>query len=159
GSGVLRAMKFVRYLPQHGWNPDVLTTTCNAYERVDANAPTVAPEVEVTRAFALDAQRQLSFRGRYFAFTARPDRWASWALTAIPMGVRAIYRRRIDVILVTFPIASAAFIGWALHRLTGKPLVVDFRDSMTEDNYPSDPKTWRICRWIETRLIKSASRV
>lgn len=160
GSGVLRASKFVRYLPEHGWTPHVLTTSSNAYERIDPKARNiVSPDVPVARAFTLDAQRQLAFRGRYIGWTALPDRWANWAVTGIPLGLQTIYRNHIDVILVTFPIASAALIGWALHRITGKPLVMDFRDSMTEDNYPTDPRTWRIYRWIEKRVVESASRL
>jgi glycosyltransferase involved in cell wall biosynthesis len=66
--------------------------------------------------------------------------------------------------LSTFPIASAILIGWLLHRLTGKPWIVDFRDSMTEPDYPRDPATWKVYRWLEkiaerdaTRLIFTAS--
>jgi glycosyltransferase involved in cell wall biosynthesis len=36
---------------------------------------------------------------------------------------------------------------------------MDFRDSMTEENYPSTPKLWRVFRWIEKRVVESASRL
>ena len=96
------------------------------------------------RVFALDTQRHLSFRGRYPRALALPDRWVSWCLGAILSGYRTIRREKCDVILTTFPIASAVLIGWILHRLTGTPWVADFRDSMTEPDYPRDRSTWRV---------------
>ncbi len=159
-SGAQRPTKFVRYLPENGWTPYVLTANKEIYDIEDRKGEGgVAADVHITRALALDAQRHLAVRGRYFGWTALPDRWISWALSAIPKGAHTIYRNGVDVIVVTFPIASAAFIGWALHRITGKPLVMDFRDSMTEEHYPSDPKMRRVYRWIEKRVIESASRL
>jgi hypothetical protein len=63
------------------------------------------------------------------------------------------------VILTTFPIASAVLIGWILHRLTGTPWVADFRDSMTEPDYPRDRSTWRVYRWLEQTTVRDASRL
>src|SRR5262249_14665631 len=46
-----------------------------------------------------------------------------------------------------------------LHKLTGKPWVVDFRDSMTEDDYPRDRTTWRVWRWLEGQAVRRASLI
>src|SRR5688500_18545102 len=156
GSGVHRATKFFQYLPENGWTPYVLTAGTLAYENVrEIRQPEIdANAARVSRAFALDAGRHLSLKGRYFGWTATPDRWASWILTAIPKGFALIYRRKISVIVVTFPIATAVLIGLLLHRLTGKPLVVDFRDSMTEEGYPRDPQMRAIHRKIERSIME-----
>jgi len=159
-SGVLRALKLCRYLPENGFQPAVLTLHPRAYERTDASQlAEISPDVRVVRAFALDTQRHLSIRGRYLRAMALPDRWVSWCLGAIPAGLRLIRRERTDVIFSTFPVPSAVLVGWLLHRLTGKPLVVDLRDSMTEDNYPPDPLTRRAVRWIEKRAVRDAARI
>jgi glycosyltransferase involved in cell wall biosynthesis len=159
GSGVHRAVKFSTYLPQHGWKPYVLTVSRWAHKQTDDRMlADVSPEVSVTHAFALDAQRQLSFRGRYFGWSSLPDRWANWIAAAIPAGLYLIYRNGIDVIVVTFPITTSVLIALILHRLTGKPLVVDFRDSMTEDTYPADPFVRRIWRRIEKAVMQRGSR-
>ena len=50
-------------------------------------------------------------------------------------------------------------IGWMLHRLTGKPWIVDLRDSMTEDDYPRDPAIRRHLRKLEARAVRDASRI
>ena len=89
---------------------------------------------------------------------ALPDRWVSWWLGAIPAGLRLVRQLRPDLLWSTYPIATAHLIGLTLHRLTGIPWVVDFRDSMTEDSYPQDALTWRSYRWIEEQSVKYGSR-
>lgn len=160
GSGILRSLKFCLHLPSFGWLPTVLTANPLAYESVGTSQLEDIPvNVRVFRAFALDAQRHLAVRGRYFRWTALPDRWASWCPAAVLCGVYAIYRHRIDVILTTFPIGSAALIGLILNVLTGRPWIADFRDSMTEDEYPRYLLTRRIYRWIESQAARRASRL
>jgi glycosyltransferase involved in cell wall biosynthesis len=159
-SGYLRSLKFCRYLPEHGWQPSVLTVHPLAYEQTNPSQLTDIPSsVSVSRVFALDTRRHLSFRGRYLRVMALPDRWVSWCLGAIPAGLLLLRRQKCEVILSTFPIASALLIGWLLHRLTGKPWIVDFRDSMTEPDYPRDPLTWKVYRWLEKIAVRDASRL
>jgi glycosyltransferase involved in cell wall biosynthesis len=160
GSGILRILKFCRFLPEFGWQPVVLTAAARAYECTDnALLAQIPANVPVVRAFALDAQRHLSFRGRYLKWLALPDRWSCWSLAAVWNGLRLVRRHKVDVIVTTFPIATAVLIGFFLHKLTGKPWVADFRDSMTEDNYPEDPLTRRVYRWIESKAVSHASRL
>ncbi len=159
-SGYLRSLKFCRYLPEEGWQPRVLSVNPRAYERTNPSQLNEIPaSVHVDRVFALDTQRHLSFRGRYLRTMALPDRWVSWCLGAIPAGYQAIRREKYDVILTTFPIASAVLIGWILHRLTGTPWVADFRDSMTEPDYPRDRSTWWVYRWLEQKTVQDAARL
>ena len=111
-SGVLRALKFCRYLPEFGWMPTVLTVKPSAYERTDAMQLNDIPtDVDVLRVFSLDARRHLSFRGSYPKVLALPDRWSSWLLAGVAAGLRAIKRKQIDAILSTYPTATAVMIG------------------------------------------------
>jgi glycosyltransferase involved in cell wall biosynthesis len=158
-SGLLRSLKFCRYLPEFGWLPTVLTISPHAYESTDPSQIAEVPAaVKVIRAFGLDSRRHLSVWGRYLRTTALPDRWITWSLGAIPAGVYAIRKHKIDVIFTSYPIASAVLIGYFLHILTGKPWLVDFRDTMTEEGYPEDPSTRRIYQWIERKAIQHGSR-
>jgi len=158
GSGILRMLKFCRFLPDSGWNSVVLTASERAYEKTDSTLLKDIPaKVPVIRAFALDTRRHLAFRGRYARWMALPDRWVSWVPSAVAAGLYLIRRRRADVILTTYPVASAVLVGLILHKLTGKIWVVDLRDSMTEDDYPRDPFVRKIYRWLEKNVIKSAS--
>ena len=157
-SGLLRSLKYCRYLPETGWLPTVLSVRPLAYERTEQSLlRDIPPEVSVVRTLALDTRRHLSIKNRYANWMALPDRWVSWCLSAIPAGLYIIYRKRIDLIFTTFPIATAVLIGLVLHRLTGKPWVVDFRDSMTEDDYPREERTRRTYRKIESQAIRHGS--
>ena len=164
-SGHLRALSFVRDLPRHGWEPIVMTATRTAYPQGANGAKTEVPAgVQVHRAFALDAALHLAFRGRYFRRTALPDRWANWALSAVPLGLALIARYRPKVLWTTYPIATAHLIGLALHKLTGIPWIADFRDPMMEvdpytgQRYPGEPDLWNARSWIESHVLKHCSR-
>ncbi|HWP45680.1 MAG TPA: glycosyltransferase [Candidatus Limnocylindrales bacterium] len=158
-SGIQRTLKFCRYLPDYNWQPLVLTAHPRAYSQIGKDQLGEIPEnAVVKRVFALDAARHLAIRGSYPRWLALPDRWVSWWLGAVPVGLGLIYKYRPRVIWSTFPIATAHLIGWTLHRLTGIPWIADFRDSMTEDNYPPDFATWRAYRWIERYTVKHCAR-
>lgn len=159
-SGILRSQKFCRYLPETGWEPVILTVSTRAYESVDAGKlGGVCGDTRVLRAFALDAKRHLSPGGYYPDWLALPDRWSSWLIGAIPVGLRAIKKYKIDVIFTTFPICTAVLIGLILHHFSGKPWVLDLRDSMTEDHYPREALRRRLWRWIERQAMRRASRI
>jgi len=158
GSGVHRTLKFCRYLPVFGWDPIILTATPNAYPATGEDQLAEIPQrVLVKRAFAVDTARHLSVRGNYPKFLAMPDRWASWWFAGVAAGLRLIRKQRPKCIWSTYPIATAHLIGLTLHRITRLPWVVDFRDTMTEENYPADPATWKVYRWIEQHAVEACS--
>src|SRR5271157_2257719 len=158
-SGLLRSLKFCRYLPEFGWSPTVLTIAPRAYERTDCSQMAEIPaDVSVIRASGLDSQRHRSMGGLYLRSSALPDRWVAWLAGAIPAGLNSIRKNNIHIIFTTYPIATAVLIGYFLHVLSSKPWIVDFRDSMTEEGYPEDPLTRRLYQWIERKAIRHGSR-
>lgn len=158
-SGIQRTLKFAHYLLERGWTAQVLTVTPNAYVKVsDDQLGEIPEQVFVERAFTLDTARELSIKGRYLGWMALPDRWVSWCLAGTWSGLRLIRRFRPKVIWSTYPIASAHLLGLILHRISGLPWVADFRDSMTEDDYPTDPRQRRIYRWIERQTVEHCSK-
>lgn len=157
-SGVQRALKFSSYLPALGWEPFVLTARTMAYPQTgDGQLAEVPPQARVLRTFALDTARHLAVCGAYPAFLAWPDRWVSWWAAAVIRGLWLIHRYRPRAIWSTYPIATAHLIGLSLQRLTGLPWIADFRDSMTEEGYPTDPKQRAIYRWLERRTVSQAA--
>jgi glycosyltransferase involved in cell wall biosynthesis len=157
-SGVLRTLKFSRYLPEQGWQPIVLTAHPRAYPQIGSEQLAEIPQDGVIhRAFALDTARHLSWRGAYARCMAMPDRWGSWWLGAVPAGIRLLRRYRPDVIWSTYPIATAHLIGLTLHRLSGIPWVADFRDSMTEAAYPPDAAIRRLYQRIERQVARHSA--
>lgn len=156
-SGIQRTLRFAQYLPAFGWDPIVLTAHPRAYARTsDDQMRDIGERVEVIRAPAWDTARHLSIAGRYPACLARPDRWASWWLGAVPAGLRAIRRLRPDAIWSTYPIATAHRIGASLARRSGLPWVADFRDPMAQEGYPSDPVTHRAFVRLEREAVMRA---
>lgn len=158
-SGLQRTLKLSKYLKDSGWACDVLTIATRAHPLTSPDLLGEIPaDVPVTRAFGLDAQRHFSIAGRYPSFLAKPDRWGTWKLGAVPAAKSIIRRRGTKLIWSTFPIATAHAIGAAVAKNSGLPWVADFRDSMTEDNYPPDPRTRAAYREIEERAVRCAAR-
>jgi glycosyltransferase involved in cell wall biosynthesis len=157
-SGIQRTLRFAQQLPNEGWEPLVLSASARAYDRTSNDLlPELPPGLIVHRAWALNTARHLAVGGRYPAFLARPDRWISWALGAVPAGLRLVRRYRPVAIWSTYPIATAHVIGGWLARLTGLPWIADFRDPMAQDGYPADPATWRAFASIESETIARAA--
>jgi hypothetical protein len=159
-SGIQRTLKFSQYLPHFGWLPVVLSAHPRAYEKTgDDQLRDIPAAVEVKRAFALDAARHLSIRGRYPRLFALPDRWVSWWLGAVPAGLGLLRRHRAEVIWSTYPIATAHLIGLTLHKLTGLPWIADMRDPMTEPHYPPNPVVRKWVGWVERKTLANCTRV
>lgn len=150
-SGIQRTLRFMQHLPSLGWQPLVLTTHAQAYQKTSNDLLAEVPSTAVVRrAFALDTARHLQLGGRYLGWMARPDRWVSWKFDAVRQGLKLIDEFKPDVIWSTYPIATAHAIASKLHHKSGIPWVADFRDPMAHEGYPSDPRTWKSYLAIET---------
>lgn len=73
-------------------------------------------------------------------------------------GLRMIRHYKPAVMMSTFPIATAHMIGKTLCKLTGIPWIADFRDNMTDPDFPRDPVTWRFNRRLEVQTSPSTAR-
>ncbi len=157
-SGIQRTLRFVQHLPGLGWEPLVLSANAKAYERTSDDLLSEIPaQTVVRRAYALDTSRHLSWKGRYIAAMARPDRWVSWKFDAIRQGMQMIEKYRPQVIWSTYPIATAHVIAAELQRRTGLPWIADFRDPMGQENFPPDPITRGQFYAIERAVIQQAT--
>jgi len=159
-SGVQRTLAFSKYLEENGWQPLVLTAHPRAYDSIsDDQINDIPRELIIQRAFALDTKKHISFKGKYPALFAIPDRWISWWFGGVVSGLRLIFKFRPKIIWSTYPIVTAHLVGLTLHKLTGLPWVADFRDSMIDDSFPHDPLLRKVHLSIERRVVKSSSRV
>jgi hypothetical protein len=156
GSGRLRTLKFCEHLPGSQWRPIVLAPSAHAYP-VDGPPAETPAGIEVHRAFSLDVARHLSINGAYFNWMAIPDRWNTWLLGAVPLGLRLIRKHRPAAIWSTYPVPSAHLIGYVLSRLSGLPWIADFRDPMVYGSWPDDAMQRKAHAWIE-RLVVNNSR-
>lgn len=158
-SGILRTLNFAKYLPANGWKPTVLSANPRAYEECrDDLLKSIPAETTVIRAFALDAARHLGIMRKYPSLLALPDRWSTWWFGGVLAGWRQIRKEKPNAIWSTYPITSAHLIGATLARWSGLPWIADFRDPMINGDYPSEPlqrKTWQ---WLESLVMRTATR-
>ena len=123
-AGTTRVVRFLRHLPDEGWEPSVLTAT--------ATGPaTVPPDVRVARA-AVPYPRQLLGGGRRSTrvnrWVAVPDPYFAWVGPAVLKGREIFKREQFDVILSSSPRASAHLVAAVLSDHAHVPWLADYRD-------------------------------
>ncbi|WP_052750191.1 glycosyltransferase [Arsukibacterium sp. MJ3] len=159
-SGVHRTLAFTRYFAEQGDDVAVLTVSTKAYKQSDdKNLSLIPSAIKVIRCFARDTAFHFSFKNKYFSWMALPDRWQSWILGGVFRGLLQIRKQRPDVLISTYPIASAHFIAYFLYKLTGVPWIADFRDPMLQDDYPSNPRLRKLFSWIEKKAAKHCKHI
>ncbi|WP_165823241.1 glycosyltransferase [Micromonospora globispora] len=179
-SGVYRARATANYLAAQGWEVTAFASPLkflhNVIGSVDEQlAETVDPSIRVERpnishfAWERDLRHFSRFRGmspilarNIYNFGLKkffPEHYLSWAAAAVRKAVKMHARRRFDVVLATGnPFASFA-AAWMIHKLTGVPFAVDYRDAWTlnmfteEPAYEPDHPAWK---W-EKRILRDAS--
>jgi len=158
-SAVQRTLSFTKYLPRNGWEPLILSVQPFAYPMsADDQIHEIPDNIIVKRTFALDTVRHLGIKGKYPRFAALPDRWISWWLTAVPTGMYLIRKYKPLVIYTTYPIATAHLIGMTLQKYSKLPWIADFRDSMTDESFPSEKTRRTIYSWIENKTVTNCAK-
>ncbi|HEX5583162.1 glycosyltransferase [Gaiella sp.] len=144
GGGVQRPLKLAQYLPAMGVETHVLAPDDPRWMHRDdgLRAPSQAwvhrsryvgvsggkPSEVLAGTTGLErvaTQARLQLRRLVV-----PDENATWALTAIPAGVRIVREHGIDVVVSTSPPPSTHLIAAAIARATGARWVADLRDSL-----------------------------
>jgi glycosyltransferase involved in cell wall biosynthesis len=156
-SGVLRALKFSKFLPAEGWIPHILTLRESFYPvRDEALLQDVPGEAVVHRTLAFDNARHLAIKGRHLAFLGVPDPFVSWFFFGVAKGLRVVRGQSVQAIYSTSPPATAHLIGAALKSLTGAFWVADFRDPWIEEG--SFPIPGSVRYRIESALERMVTR-
>lgn len=108
---------------------------------------------------------------RLLLWGSTPDDLAGWLPWAVWQGRRLVRRKRIDALLASGPSFSSVLAGVLLGRLTGRPLVADFRDAWVQDpvdpfgcvggsfTAPEDRPRTRVLAWLERRSIAAAGSI
>ncbi|MCS6965802.1 MAG: glycosyl transferase family 1 [Candidatus Kapabacteria bacterium] len=161
-SGVLRVAKFVKYLPEYGWEPVVLTATPTAYFAFDE---TLLQELEqrriavyrtpgdgnpwwIRRLAASDKTIVLPAEGlnalwlRWSQLRWLPDRAVRWKQEALQLGWQLIREYEPVVLFATAPPFTDFLVAAELAERSGLPYVVDYRDP-----WVGDPERWYPTPW------------
>lgn len=143
GAGVQRVLKFVKYLPEFGWDVTVLTSSSRAYGVIDESLlADVPPEVRVVRAPELptiELRRRLlnpAHRLRIpgaIDYVGWPDDVAGWLPFATATGLRLARGLRPNAVFSSAYPYSAHLVARTISRACRLPWVADFRDAWTHN--------------------------
>lgn len=132
GAAAERMDAFARYLPEYGWHTHVLTAARDAgfHDMPHGSVHRVRDRMaKAAQPFPdYDPRRKQSRLRGLFRGLAFPDRFVFWQRAAFDVGKTIIATGKIDLILASFPPASAAMLGLRLCQQKGIPLVLDMRD-------------------------------
>jgi glycosyltransferase involved in cell wall biosynthesis len=132
GAGVQRVVKFVKYLPEFGYEPFVLTTK----QKAKLNDFSLIKEIEGNYVYRIP---NLGDRIPYdlkniFSSYLQPDKKILWKYTATKKAVDIVKKDSIDLIMSTSPPHSVHLIAKEIAEKCQLPWVADFRDEWTTDN-------------------------
>ena len=172
GVGVQRITKFVRYLPDFGWQPIILTP-----EKPEGSFPTdpgyqneIPDSVQIYKAPSrepyhlyrslggskrqddadfrgvLEGGQKLGLMGRlYSSFQSAfliPDPKIGWFGPAMKKAREILSQNKVDMIFSTSPEATDHIIARAIARESSLPWVMDFRDPWTTSLYATRRPAW-----------------
>jgi hypothetical protein len=134
-AGTTRVVRFLRHLPEHGWESVVLAA------RATGEAPAPA-DVRVVRA-PVPMPRQLLGGGRRSTRVNRwisvPDPYFPWVAPAIVQGCELLRDERFAVIFSSSPRPSVHLVAAALSRISGVPWLADYRDPWSTYQFRAYP--------------------
>lgn len=182
GVGVQRVVKFVKYLPEHGWissvltvaNPSVPTFDQAMVDEIPASTivrrartyePSYALKSSVAASHSSGPSSPFGAAARMLKDAARragnlalqPDAQILWRPDALREGLRLLKETPHAAIIATGPPFSSFLLGATLSRRTGVPLVLDYRDEWTISNaYWENKRQGRLANWVQSRMQRAA---
>lgn len=184
-SGVQRTLKFVKYLPQFGWKPIVVTAGQAPYyahddslleeirplvdsgdieihRTISSGAPTAFLAKKQGKQLKLPRDSYQRFRTRLIQTFLQPDSRILWKKPALKL-IHQIYRtHRIDAILVTAPPFTSFLVARELRAKYGTPYLMDYRDAWVANpvlNFYATPFHKAYARKLEDDCLRSSDAV
>lgn len=185
GVGVHRATKFVKYLPEFGWDCSVLTALNPSaplfdesllknipaetiIRRAKTYEPGYAVKSMVSASRGANAKPGIKVRvmggvksvlRSVSNLVLQPDPQILWRPQAMREGLKLLKEIPHDAIIATGPPFSSLLVGASLSRQTGVPLMLDYRDEWSISNaYWENKKQGRFANWLQTRMQNNALR-
>jgi glycosyltransferase involved in cell wall biosynthesis len=172
-SGVQRILKFVKYLPEYGWQPTVVTTEPHAYLAFDDSltreleacnievwrTPTSGAfsTVKERRTVQLNAERVRKALNRISQMVYVPDNKAGWKKKVMQLLAQRDLSS-FGAVLSTAPPFSSHLVALDIKQRYGLPLAADFRDNWVGNpwHYYWTPFHRRLHERQERRVIEGA---
>jgi len=176
-SGVQRTLKFVKYLPQFGWLPTVLTVEPHGYIARDESLleELTGRDVRIVRTESAGPIRLLSRKevvrlpaewkrklmSRISDTLFIPDNKIGWRKKAVVKALELHAETPFDLIFATAPPFTDFLIGQDIKAHINRPLVFDYRDPWADYPFKFYPtpfhKYWN--GTLERKALRASSHV
>jgi glycosyltransferase involved in cell wall biosynthesis len=172
GSGVQRTLKYVKYLPRHGFEPLIVAGRPRWFsqlpdeallQEIPSSAVVVQAETipfDYVQGKADGLLRRAGLSSRLVTGALWPDPQVGWIPAAVWHGLRLIRQYQPSVLYSTSLPATSHVAALIVHRLTGLPWVADFRDALTYDPDPGYTRYHapvRVTAALERRVVEEAT--
>ncbi len=173
GGGVQRTLKYVKYLPDEGFDSILVTGSRRGFFLRDRTLSEEVPAGTVMlRAKALPLQqahwkvdgllRRTGLSSRPIPEMLWPDGLVGWIPAAVSRGLQAVRAHRPHVLYSTSSPTTSHLTAMIVHRLTGLPWVADFRDPWALAPRETQPMMAALTRAnpvLERAVVETASYV
>ena len=128
----------------------------STYISVDALQLSKGERSECSNRTLFQRLKDLIYEFNYF-----PDDAGPWLFPALWRGRKIIKAQNIDLIFATGMPWTSLVVAYFLHKLTKKPLIVDFRDPWVGNPFHVSKGTFidKLMVSLESRIVKSATYV
>jgi len=177
-SGVQRPLKLLRYLPQYGWNPIVLTPETGLYHTLDYSLLDELDQLKL-QVHRVPSQTPFHRKGGSARLAPQiPDRlaqvlrWASafryipdnkvgWIEPALTVADHILANQKPDVVFATSPPPSNLILASKIADKYGIPAVFDMRDDWVGNHQQIYPTSYhkRRMQKLEAQTLEKASAI
>ncbi len=170
GAGVQRSLKFVKYLPQFGWHPWVVTSATEVSPIIDNSLEAdIPPGTPIYRVGGFGINNFIYQAGKYhldrFAVLINlllqiPDAQYFWSLNTHNVIQEIIKKANPELVYTTSGPYSTHLVGLWIKEKYQIPWFADFRDPWSTNLLiPYLPGYRALNRMIERRVLQTADRV
>jgi glycosyltransferase involved in cell wall biosynthesis len=180
--GTQRIAKFVKYLPQFGWQPTIITVKPIAYWALDDSLMQDVKEARIIRTESMDPQRLMARLGKgtikpsvegkrsgiagainqkVLPFLLTPDSKILWRHYALKAAKHLLSQESFDALLTTSPPHSVHLIGRKIAQKYNLKWLTDFRDGWAGSHVVHEPTRAHFAKnkRLQRRVTESADAV
>ncbi len=147
--------KFIRFLPEHGWKPIVVSADESvAYQKDYSLLPHVPKKIDVHRVGHAPACRAWQrLRRKLKLAWDFPDSVKDWYQPALHEARWILRREPVDLIFSASPSFTTACVAWQLRQEFNIPWIAEFQDAWSSNDYLRLALQQSAVRPLRSRLL------
>lgn len=173
GPAVQRPLKLIKYLNQNNYKVDVLTVKDIQFHSIDDKLMQESQAEHIYRSVSYDPMamlKRLSPNQKkndniYFNTNEKTKKFIrklfliddklAWYLPAYRLGKKLLKQKQYDYIIATMGPYTSGLIAYNLSKLSGIPLIIDYRDHWTLNTNPTNPSRFNmfISTFLEKKML------